>query len=524
MAINVYDPCADGVIESGTPAENSFAESTGHWILAAAILGSTITFIDGAVVGIALPILQKELGASVSEAQWIVQSYALMLAALLLIGGSLGDRYGSKTIFAWGIFVFAAASVGCGLSADISQLILARTAQGIGAALLVPGSLAIISQSFPKEKRGSAIGTWSGSTAIAAGFGSVLGGWLIANFSWRLIFFINVPLAVIVLLIVWRRVPESRDEKQAKSLDWTGATLATIGLGGVVFGIIEAGGRGFGDGLVTASLATGIVALLLFVVVEWHSPAPMIPLELFRSKTFMGANLLTLLLYSALGSVLFFLPFNLIQVQNYSTTAAGSSLLPFILMMFALSRWSGGLVGRYGSRPPLVVGPVIAAIGFLLFALPETEAASYWTSFFPAILVMSFGMTVSVAPLTTTVLGSVATNQAGIASGINNAISRTASLLSVAVLGIFMLQTFSADLDRKLNALEIPAEIRLQVEGGKNALAALKIPENASDESKQTIRQVVNESFVTGFRLVAYIAAGLALLSAAAAWWLIAKK
>lgn len=524
MAINIHQPCAGGVIRSGKSNENSVSESTGRWVLAATILGSSITFIDGTVVNIALPVLQTALGASVSSVQWVVESYALMLAALLLVGGSLGDNYGRKKIFAAGVFVFAIASVWCGLSPNISQLIFARAVQGIGAALLVPGSLAIISQSFSEEKRGAAIGTWSGFTAIAAGFGPVLGGWLIANFSWRWIFFINAPLALLVLLIVWRRVPESRDEKAAKSLDWSGAVLATIGLGGVVFGLIESSSRGFGNALVITSLAGGIIALVLFVIIEWRSRAPVMPLELFRSKTFAGANLLTLLLYAALTGIMFFLPFNLIQVQGYSTTAAGSALLPFVLMMFLLSRWSGGLVARYGSRLPLVAGPVIAAIGFLLFAVPSDEAGSYWTSFFPAIIMMSFGMTVSVAPLTTTVMGAVETHQAGIASGINNAVSRTASLLAVAVLGIFMLQSFGVNLDRKINALDIPAEIRQQVENDKNNLAAVKVPENASEESKQIIRQAVNESFVAGFRLVACIAAGLALLSAICAWFLVAGK
>ncbi|HEX8637359.1 MAG TPA: MFS transporter, partial [Pyrinomonadaceae bacterium] len=471
MAINNNEPSAENGFESENLAQDSASRNTGHWVLAATILGSSLTFIDGTVVNIALPVLQTALGASVSAVQWVVESYALMLAALLLVGGSLGDHYGRKKIFAAGVFIFAIASVWCGLVPNVSQLIFARAVQGIGAALLVPGSLAIISASFSEEKRGAAIGTWSGFTAIAAGFGPVLGGWLIANFSWRWIFFINAPLAVIVLLIVWRRVPESRDEKASKSLDWTGALLATIGLGGVVFALIESGGRGFANALVITGLAVGTLSLVLFVVVEWRSRAPMMPLELFRSKTFAGANLLTLLLYAALAGIMFFLPFNLIQVQGYSTTAAGSAPLPFVLMMFLLSRWSGGLVARYGSRIPLVVGPVIAAIGFLLFAVPSAEAGSYWTSFFPAILMMSFGMTVSVAPLTTTVMGAVATNQAGIASGINNAVSRTASLLAVAVLGIFMLQTFGTNLDRRLNALNIPTEIRHQIEGGKSDLA-----------------------------------------------------
>lgn len=250
----------------------------------------------------------------------------------------------------------------------------------------------------------------------------------------------------------------------------------------------------------------------------------MMPLELFRSKTFAGANLLTLLLYSALTGIMFFLPFNLIQVQHYSTTAVGAALVPFVLMMFFLSRWSGGLVEKFGSRLPLVIGPIIAAIGFLLFAVPSAEAGSYWTSFFPAIIVMSFGMTVSVAPLTTTVMSAVETNQAGIASGINNAVSRTASLLAVAVLGIFMLSTFNRNFERRLPQIEITPEARAQLLEEKSSLAAVKIPENVDDETQAKIRQAVGASFVSGFRLVACVAAGLALLSALAAWQLIEDR
>lgn len=524
MAINVKEPCAEGVIKSEIPAETVADKSTQRWILAATILGSSITFIDGTVVNVALPVLQNELGAGVSEAQWIVESYALMLSALLLVGGSLGDHYGRTRIFALGVAVFAAASVWCGLSPDVNQLIIARAVQGIGAALLVPGSLAIISASFPKDVRGRSIGTWSGFTAIAAGFGPVLGGWLIANFSWRWIFFINLPLAAIVLFIVWYRVPESRDEDAVKSLDWLGAFLATIGLGGVVFALVESNRRGFEDVLVLASLVIGLIALALFVFTEWRSRTPMMPLGLFRSPTFAGANFLTLLLYAALGGVLFFLPFNLIQVQAYSPTAAGAALLPFVLMMFLLSRWAGGLVERYGSKLPLVVGPIIAGIGFALFALPGTDAESYWTSFFPAIMVMSFGMTVSVAPLTTTVMGAVEQRQSGIASGINNAVSRTASLLAIAVLGVFMLAAFSQHLERRLTALDVSPEIRAQINAESDNLAAVKLPENVDEKTRLNIKQTINESFVAGFRLVSIICAGLALASAFASWRLIKGK
>jgi EmrB/QacA subfamily drug resistance transporter len=493
-------------------------------VLAATILGSAITFIDGTVVNVALPVLQRELGASVTDAQWIVESYALMLAALLLTGGSLGDRYGRKRVFAVGVALFALASAWCGLSPDTRQLIFARAVQGIGAALLVPGSLAIISASFPKEERGRAIGTWSGFTAIAAGAGPVLGGWLIEHVSWRWIFFINAPPAAVVLLIVWRRVPESSDPKARGRLDYPGALLATLGLGGVVFGLTESNARGFGNALVVMSIIVGVVALALFVLVERRESQPMMPLGLFGSLTFAGANLLTLMLYAALSGVLFFLPFNLIQVQKYSATEAGAALLPFVLTMFLLSRWAGGLVERYGARLPLVAGPIVAGAGFALLALPGAKAGSYWTSFFPGVMVMSFGMAASVAPLTTTVMSAVEARHAGIASGINNAVSRTAGLLAVAVLGIIMVSAFDANLGRRLSALDLSTGTRAQLEGERGNLAAIKIPEDASGEEQRAIREAINESFVGGFRLVSFAAAGLAVLGALASWSLIEGK
>lgn len=523
MLSNTRQPCDEALVRA-QPEVTDCGQMVGRWTLAAAILGSSITFIDGTVVNVALPALQSELSASVAQAQWIVESYALMLAALILVGGSLGDRLGRKRIFSAGVLFFALASVWCGLAPNITQLIVARGAQGVGAALLVPGSLALISANFGKERRGQAIGTWSGFTSIAAGIGPVLGGWLVEQFSWRWIFFINIPLAAAVLIIAWRRVPESRDEQARGRLDWVGATLAIVGLGGVIFGLIESSERGLTAPLVIVSFAIGVAALVGFVFAEARSEEPMMPLGLFRSPTFAGANLLTLLLYAALGGLFFFLPFNLIQAQGYTATATGAALLPFVLTMFLLSRWAGGLVERYGSKLPLVVGPIIAAAGFALFALPGAGAGGYWTSFFPAVMVMSVGMAVSVAPLTTTVMSAVEERRAGVASGINNAVSRAAALLAVAVFGVLMLNAFNRSLAERLRALPLPSEARAQLVGQSGALANLKIPGGVSGEMQEAVRQAVRESFVAGFRLVAYLAAGLALMSALASWLLITGK
>ena len=276
--------------------------------------------------------------------------------------------------------IFALASIWCGLSPNINHLIFARAAQGVGGALLVPGSLAIISSFFNEEKRGRAIGTWSGFTAITAAVGPVLGGWLIENVSWRAVFFINVPIAVVVLALVFLHVPESRDE-ESRGLDWLGAGLATISLGLIVFGLIESSRLGFSHPAIAGSLSGGVITTVLFIIIEARKKDPMLPLTLFRSRNFSGANLLTLFLYTALSGSLFFLPLNLIQVQNYSPTAAGAALLPFILIMFLLSRWSGGLIKRYGAKLPLVIGPVIVTVAFVLFTLPAWAEATGRLSF-----------------------------------------------------------------------------------------------------------------------------------------------
>src|SRR5918992_3943356 len=454
-------PCDEGVIRTSR-ALAPCTRAAAPWVLAATIIGSAMAFIDGTVVNVALPQIQERLGATAVDAQWIVESYALFLAALILVGGSLGDHYGRRRIYSLGIVLFAVASVGCGLALTPGQLIAARAVQGVGGAMLVPGSLAIISASFDEARRGRAIGTWSGFSGITAAIGPILGGYLVENVSWRAAFLINVPLALIVLWIVYRHVPESRDP-DARRLDVPGAVLATLGLGGVVFGLIESQSNGFADPLVLASLVLGVGALVAFVFVERRSPEPMMPLTLFRSRNFSGANLLTLFLYAGLGGALYFLPFNLIQVHGYSATAAGSAFLPFIVITFVMSRWAGGLVTRYGAKLPLMIGPTIAAAGFVMYALPGTEG-SYWTTFFPAVVVQGFGMALVIAPLTTTAMNSVSGSHSGLASGVNNAVSRTAGLLAIPILGVFVLAAFSTGLDSRVENLDLPLQAQQQLE------------------------------------------------------------
>ena len=509
-------PCDDALILHAAVARPC-AAATKRWVLAAAICGSSMAFVDGTVVNVALPAIQRELNATAFEAQWVVESYGLFLAALLLVGGSLGDRFGRRRIFAIGVALFAAASVGCALSSEIRQLIAARAVQGVGAALLVPGSLTLISASFPEKERGRAIGTWSGFSGIAAALGPVLGGYLVDHHSWAWAFLINIPFALVVLAIVWLRVPESRSQYAADSLDVRGATLAIVALGGVVYAFIEAPVQGWVSTAVLAALFVGLSAAAAFVVVELRARFPMLPLNLFRSRNFVGANLLTLLLYAALGGSLFFFPLNLIQVQGYSASAAGAALLPFILIMFVFSRWAGALVDRIGSKLPLIVGPVIAAVGFGLFALPGIDA-DYWSGYLPAVVILGIGMTVTVAPLTTTVMNSVDVDLSGVASGVNNAVSRTAALLAIAIFGMVMALAFETTLHERLQHAGVSAETSAQLNAQRSKLAAAALPPGLDASTEAMLRGAVQLSFVSGFRWIMLLSAMLALGSALAAW------
>lgn len=521
MATIARQPCDEGVIQSA-PASAPCTSDAGPWVLVATILGSSMAFIDTTVVHVALPALQVDLNATVVDAQWIVEAYALFLAALILVGGSFGDHFGRRRMYGLGVLIFAVASAWCGLAPNAGQLIIARGVQGIGGALLVPGSLAIISASFDGERRGKAIGTWSGFTGITSAAGPVLGGWLVENVSWRWVFFLNIPLAVIVLAILFAHVPESRDE-DAKGLDLPGGLLAVIGLGGIVYGLIESGNLGLGHPIVLGALAVGLVGIVGFVLREARAQAPMMPLDLFRSRTFSGANLLTMLLYWAIGGAMFFFPFNLQQVQGYSATAAGAAMLPMIVLMSLLSRWSGGLVGRYGAKRPLIIGPVIAALGFVLFAVPGV-GGSYWTTFLPAVIVLGLGMAVSVAPLTTTVMGAVEQRHAGLASGVNNAVSRTAGLLAIAVMSIVLLTAFNRGLDSRLSALEVSPEVRAALDRERTKLGGAEVPAEVTGEGRVALERAIDDSFVASFRLVMLISAGLALASGLSAAALIEGK
>jgi EmrB/QacA subfamily drug resistance transporter len=404
------------------------------WVLIAAILGSSMSFIDSTAVNVSLPVLQRELHAANGQTQWVIEGYALFLSALILLGGALGDLYGRRRIFACGVVVFAAASIACARAGSIDMLIAARCVQGIGGALLTPGSLALISAAYSGGARGRAIGLWSGFSALTSACGPIIGGWLTQEFSWRYVFVINVPLAILVLVVLQLGVPESRDDSAVRRIDVVGAVLATAGLGLLVYGLIAMNAGRITPEALGTTLA-GIAVLCAFVLFERRTPDPMVRCDLFASRDFSAANIYTFFLYTAIGGSLYFVPFVLINVHHYTPTEAGAALLPFVFIMAAASRWSGGLVAQIGARKPLILGAILAGVGFLAFAVPGSDG-SYWATFFPAATILGCGGALFVAPLTTTVMNSVPVEHSGVASGINNAVARTAGLIGVAVLGV----------------------------------------------------------------------------------------
>ncbi|HEX9069795.1 MAG TPA: MFS transporter [Ktedonobacterales bacterium] len=495
----------------------------GLWVLLSTILASSMAFIDGSALNVALDALQRDLGATGAQLLWIVNAYLLSLASLILLGGSLGDKYGRKRIFGIGIAVFAASSFVCGISQSVDFLIAARVVQGVGGALMVPGSLALISASFPPERRGSAIGTWSSFSTLTTLSGPALGGVLASLGLWRFVFFINMPLAVISLLAL-SHVPESRDETSSRELDIPGTVLVALGLAGLTYGAIELGNTATGNTAIgVVSLIIGFAGLVAFVFVEARSSHPMVSLSLFRSRTFTGTNAMTAFLYGALSGVFFFFPLVLIQAQGYSAAIAGLTALPFTIILTIMSPIMGRLVDKIGPRLLLTIGPALVAAGFLLLSLPGVGngPSSYWWTYFPAIIVVGLGMGVTVTPLTTAVMGSVATQHAGIASGINNAVTRSAQVLALAGLGAVVLAVFSSMLTARLGPMGLPANAAHSIIAGASKLGNTPVPPSLSHELATEVTSAIKVSFVGAFRVLALIGVGMALISATLSWLLL---
>jgi EmrB/QacA subfamily drug resistance transporter len=501
-------PGGAGVIRSSSTVPECVRRR--FWVLAAAILGSTLAFVDKSVVNVALPDIESSLRTSLAAMQWVVNAYALCMSALLLFGGAAADQFGRRLMFIVGVSVFAVASIGAGLAPNVQMLIATRAVQGTGAALLIPCALALIGAAFDEQDRGAAIGIWAGASAFSAGAAPILGGWLVDHSSWRVIFLINPLVAIPTLWIAVRRVPESRNPDAPPGVDWLGALLAVMGLGGLAYGLIASATLGWNDIVVIGSLSAGVVLSIAFVLTERVSSSPMMPLELFRSLRFSGINLLTLLLYGALGAAFFFLPFLLIQARGYSATAAGAAYVPFTLLVALLSRWSGKLGDKFGARWLLISGPVFAAVAF---ALLGSGKGSYWITIV-SMAILGFGMGVAVAPLTTTVMNAVPPDRTGVASGINNAVASVGSLLLIGVLGSVALGAFDHSMDRELASVHTSPDVRAVVDSARGGFVVPPMAASLSAQARQQAHAIINGALAGTVRMAVWVAALLALAGA----------
>ena len=505
--------------------KNTGFTSVQRWTLLSTILASSLVFIDSTALNVALPALQSDLGITGTELLWVINGYALFLSALLLVGGSLGDLYGRNKVFLIGLGIFSVASLMCGISQSPLQLIAARAVQGIGGALLTPGSLSILSSQFGSESRGKAIGLWSTFSALTGVFGPVLGGWLAGMGLWRVIFFLNVPLSIVVFISMIAKVPESKNPNAGK-LDLWGAIFVTLGLAGLTYGFIESPNYGFSHPLILSSLSAGVTALIAFLIVQRKSVHPMMPLHLFKSSTFSGANLLTLFVYGALGGALFFLPLNLIQIQGYSEVSAGLAMLPLIVCIASISPLMGKFVDSRGCRIPLTIGPMIGGAGFFMFATIGITAGveEYWSSFFISFVLLGVGMGITVAPLTTAVMGAASEDNSGIASGINNTVARAAGVLAVALMGALVLFSFRAYIDNGMESLSLSEAAKNEIVIESSKLAAARAPAILTGENVHTIDQLFKDGFINAFNKAVYLASFLMFLGGAVAFFSIKNK
>jgi len=490
--------------------------AAGKWIMVSAILASAMAFIDGTALNVVLPALQKNLNATGADLFWLLNAYLLILASLILVGGSLGDKLGRKKIFMLGIFIFIIGSAACGFAPTVFLLIIFRIIQGIGGALMIPGSLSLISSSINENERGKAIGTWSAITTVVTMGGPILGGTLADAGLWRYIFFINVPIGIWALIILAFKVKESRDEDADKAIDMAGAISIALSLASLTFGFLRIPAVGFKSAQVYLTLLSGIILLIVFLVVEKKSKHPMMPLDLFTNPVFTGVNLLTFFLYAGLGAGMLFLSLNLVQVQGYSQLQSGLTFLPFTVLMITIARFAGTVADKYGPRLLLIVGPATAGTGLLLLSFVKQTAgpSEYWMTFFPGIIMFGLGMSFTVAPLTATVMTSVSDHLSGTASGVNNALTRISNVFANAIFGALAVLLFAGVLQNKIQSIPLDANVKQAVVKEAANLGNAKVPNQVNSQYKKNISTSYRESFIHAYSVIMKISAGLGFLGA----------
>jgi EmrB/QacA subfamily drug resistance transporter len=493
----------------------------GKLILTSTILASGMAFLDSTVVNIAIPTIQTKLNATITGIQWIVNGYNLMLCALILISGALGDRFGRKRVFTLGIGVFITSSFLCGIAQSITQLEIFRAIQGIGGAMMVPGSLSIINIAFEENVRGRAIGLWSGFAGGVAALGPLVGGGLVQYLGWPSIFYINIPLGLLALYIAIKYIPETRNHESTK-IDFLGTVLIFLSLLGISYGLISVSDLGWTNPVIITSLFVGVLSFILFIIAETKVKEPLVPFHIFSSSLVTGANLATFFLYFALSGVIFFLVLNFQQIQHYSPVFAGFGMLPTVLLITFLSGTGGTIADKIGPRIPMIVGPFIVAIGMASLILPS-ENANYFTQFLPGLVLFGLGMSLVIAPLTKSAL-SVKEKYSGAASGVNNAVARVAGLLAIALLGVIVVSVFDARLSTKMASSHLPASIKQQIMTQENKLGGIQLPVHFTISERNESQKMIEDSFISGFRWVMTINASLAFLSSVTAFITIKNK
>lgn len=505
----------------------SLKSTTGKWVLFSTILATSMVFIDGSALNVVLPSLQKDLKATGADVFWVLNSYLLILAAMMLPGGSLGDKFGRKKVFALGITLFIVGSLLCGISPNVKFLIISRLIQGLGGAFMVPGSLSLITSLISERENGKAIGTWSAVTTIVSIGGPVIGGILGDHGLWRYIFFINIPVGIISLIALWIKVPETSNEEDKSRVDIPGALLLVAGLAAITYSFLRFPAVGIKDWKVNTFLVFGILDLILFLIVEKRSKSPMIDLKLFRNKHFTGLNLLTFFLYGALGGGMLFLSLNLVQIQGYTQTESGLTFLPFTILLGLFSRFIGSLSDRFGSRIFLISGPFTVGLGFLFLSfIKQTDGSSdYWLTFFPGIILVSIGMLLTVVPLTTSVMTSISQNYSGISSGVNNAVSRIAGIFSNAAFGALALLLFTNLVVQQVEQLDFSESQKAKIVSETVNLGNAQVPADTFNADQTAhIEQVYRDAFLNAYQIILIVCTGMCFAAALIAYFMVNRK